>query len=152
MRAIMFLFFFLFLLQVRAAEYRSSGSGNWSAAGSWEVFSGSWMAAVSPPGAGDEVLIRSGHSISISVVDALAAVLTIESGATLSLAGTTLALTISDGQVKGRFCSGWHFSRQCIKRSRQWHSIYRGRHLGAGQFGYFYQNQQFEFGQVSGPL
>jgi hypothetical protein len=81
-----------------ALEYRSAvSSGDWSAAGSWEVWTGGWTPAAAPPGPEDAVTIRSGHAVIINLVDAAAASVIVENGAVLRLQNPSLGLSIFDG-------------------------------------------------------
>lgn len=79
---------------IAAEAYRSTGTGNWSNAGSWEFFTGgAWTAASGSPTSTDgPITIQNGHTITF---DAAATVdqITVESGATLTL---TAGLTLSD--------------------------------------------------------
>lgn len=77
-------------------EYRSAGTGNWSAIGSWEVFNGSiWVVAGAVPDATNETItIQNGHTITIDG-DITVDQLVVESGATL--VRTSGDITLEDG-------------------------------------------------------
>lgn len=84
---------------VRAAEYRSRDSGDWSDPSTWQVYDGYWQAAAEAPGSADYVLIRSGHGIVVQAAHAAASGVTIEANGSLSLAASTRELLLYDGRA-----------------------------------------------------
>jgi hypothetical protein len=103
--------FFIFPSAFAAlGDYRSAGSGNWLAAGSWEFDNGAtWIPAVATPTSADGVItIRTGHTITLDgpvtadqlTVDAGGALninvfVTTSGGNNLTLAGTGTQLTVN---------------------------------------------------------
>ena len=72
-------------------DYRSFAGGNWSLAGTWEIFDGAaWITATAPPANPANVSILSGHIIILDASSAASvsfASLTINSGGTLNVTG-----------------------------------------------------------------
>ncbi|MDO9253922.1 MAG: T9SS type A sorting domain-containing protein [Bacteroidales bacterium] len=86
-------------------DYRSKATGSWATVGSWEIYSGSWIAASAAPTAStaNVITILSGHTITVAVnvtvdqvVIASGGQVTINSGRTLTIAngsGTDLSVS-----------------------------------------------------------
>ncbi len=80
-----------------ASDYRSLGTGDWSAAGTWERFNGlSWVSATrSPVGSDGIITVRAGHVVTVDVSTAADQVV-VASGGQITVA-TSVTLTIDDG-------------------------------------------------------
>jgi len=83
--------------QADGPYFRSSQSGNYSSAGTWEQTSdpnGIWSPANVPPGASDYVEVSSGHTVTINGTDESALDLTIDATGLLSLINATPSVTV----------------------------------------------------------
>lgn len=80
-----------------ASDYRSLGTGDWSAAGTWQRYNGlTWVAATrSPTGSDGIITVRAGHVVTVDVATAVDQVV-VASGGQLTVA-TSVTLTIDDG-------------------------------------------------------
>lgn len=64
----LFVFFATGLCAQVAGDYRTTASGNWTSASTWEIYNGSaWVAAGAPPASTNDVTIKSGHTIVVNV-------------------------------------------------------------------------------------
>ena len=97
--SISFLFFFLCASFLGASSFRSAANGSWQELSTWEVFQGTWVASTQLPSINDAVLIQSGHSIDILTIDAMAASIEVQSGATLRLLEPSYSLHIGNGNL-----------------------------------------------------
>ena len=95
------IFVFLFNTHVSSAaasgDYRSSATGNWNAATSWEKYNGaSWAAAIAAPTSADGVItIQNGHTITVTANVTVDEV-TVDAGGALTIS-TAKTLTIANG-------------------------------------------------------
>jgi hypothetical protein len=81
-------------------NYQSAGNGDWNNAASWEVFSGSWIPATTPPDFNaNNINILSGHTITVTQ-NVTTDQTTVNSGGTLVI-NPTVRLTINDGTGAG---------------------------------------------------
>lgn len=72
----------------RADFYQSKQTGNWSAAGSWEVWNGSgWQNATDPPMRGDNASILNAHVITVACTSESISALTVNPGGRLDIDG-----------------------------------------------------------------
>jgi hypothetical protein len=80
-----------------AGDYRSSATGNWGDASTWERYDGStWMAASTPPTSADGVItIRNGHTVTIAASVSVDQVV-IESGGQVTI-GNGVTMTLANG-------------------------------------------------------
>uniref|UniRef100_UPI00258CA1DE hypothetical protein n=1 Tax=Algoriphagus sp. TaxID=1872435 RepID=UPI00258CA1DE len=95
---ILFLFLSILLPQLHAQQlndYRSSTSGNWASASTWERFDGAdWVTATAAPTSFDgAITIQNTHTVTVAAT-ASADQITVESGGILALSST---LSLSDG-------------------------------------------------------
>jgi hypothetical protein len=76
-------------------DYRSAGNGNWSSAGTWQIYTGfTWIPAVVPPTSlNGDIHIRNGHNVTVNT-NTTADQLTIDAGGTLDITSNTLTLDI----------------------------------------------------------
>ncbi len=102
--------FFVFLFSMLifsnssfSATYYSRVSGNWNVATTWSTFSCGGVAAGVAPGAGDDIVICGGHTVSLTANDVCLS-LTIAVGGTLN---TTGAFSLS---IAGNFANDGTFS------------------------------------------
>lgn len=99
-----------------AGDYRTTGSGNWNSAATWQRFNGtSWLSASTPTNAVGAITLQTGHTVTIPSGFIVAAdqfivngTLVIAAGGQLTLAHGTVGtdLTVSSGsqiQVSGVF-------------------------------------------------
>ena len=79
-------------------QFRSAQTGNWDEASTWEVFVSSiWEAAsASPTSDNDTITIRDGHVVTVAA-NVTADQITVASGGTLSVTGSSTKLTVADG-------------------------------------------------------
>jgi hypothetical protein len=101
------IFFNNFQIQ-KPDQYRSKTSGNWSAAGSWEVSTNggsTWSTAASPPGSTlySAIIIRTGHTISQnqSYTSGSNNNISVESGGILNMTGALGDFQFSSMSVSG---------------------------------------------------
>lgn len=99
-----------------AGDYRTTGSGNWNNAGTWQRYNGtSWLPASTPTNAVGTITLQAGHTVTVPTGVTVAAdqlivsgTLVIEAGGQLTLAHGTVGtdLTVGSGaqvQVSGVF-------------------------------------------------
>jgi hypothetical protein len=101
------IFFNNFQIQ-KPDQYRSSASGNWSSASTWEISSDggtTWAAATAPPGStlGSTITIRNGHTVSQNQNYSAGSnnTIVVESGATLNMTGATGDFQFNTMSVSG---------------------------------------------------
>ncbi|MBI4646689.1 MAG: G8 domain-containing protein, partial [Bacteroidia bacterium] len=102
-----FICLFIFISSVDAATYYSKATGNWGDAGTWGTACGSGSGAV--PTSADDVVICSGHTITVNVSGAVCNTLTINSSGTvtISTAGGGKDLTVNTTlQIDGTLTIG----------------------------------------------
>lgn len=65
-------------------DYRSASSGVWSTAATWQNFNGTaWVAAISAPGANNNVRVLNGHTVTVSTSNSPCADLIVDAGGKL---------------------------------------------------------------------
>lgn len=86
-----------FTIAQTAGDYRTAASGDWNAAGTWELFDGtSWIAASGKPTSDSGAIeIRSGHVVTVTANDS-ADQITISSGGNL-VVNTGITFVVKDG-------------------------------------------------------
>jgi hypothetical protein len=87
-------------------DFRSKGTGNWSAAATWEVYSSGWADASNAPTSADGLItIQNGHTVT---VDASITVdqLVVATGGILTTNGVTLTINGTNDTINGSFIIG----------------------------------------------
>jgi hypothetical protein len=79
-------------------DYRSTGSGNWNSASTWETFDGcTWVPAVSTPSfTSNNITIQNGHNVNVTASVTIDQTV-VEAGGTLTVSAGTLTINNGSG-------------------------------------------------------
>ena len=83
----------------KSGDFRSTKSGSWSVADTWEVFDGTnWAAASASPGATNKAFISNGHIVTLAATTSVSKV-QLDNGAVLKGSGSDRNLRVADSLI-----------------------------------------------------